>query len=268
MTANYSFLYLVTVCFLSFTCVWGMSHKTWCFFLRRALGTEQERTREWCLVSQGLLKGHGLSVASRWKLEVPWAVIVWEAAGEGHSVEVSPGGCWAGWGDTGAWLGGSLWYATIIWWQYPQAMPRSVREAPPCWVFSSWGAGKRLEQPRWATSWLTRHPAQVATWPGVGPRARHGSASPGRHSLIASAAGKLLAARGEEMKGRGGTSYLLLMLSSCISFQSCKTRTGLASSWWKRRQSSQGNMRGLEGVSRGSSEHLSATSKIWEAGSI
>lgn len=127
MTANYSFLYLVTVCFLSFTCVWGMSHKTWCFFLRRALGTEQERTREWCLVSQGLLKGHGLSEASRWKLEMPWAVTVWEAAGEGHSVEVSPGGCWAGWGDTDAWLGGSLWYATIIWWQYPQAIPKECQ---------------------------------------------------------------------------------------------------------------------------------------------
>lgn len=45
--------------------------------------------------------------------------------------------------------------------------------------------------------------------------------------LIALVAGGSLTTREEEMKGNGGTSYLLLMLSGCISFQHCKTGTGL-----------------------------------------
>lgn len=67
----------------------------------------------------------------------------------------------------------------------------------------------------------------MAAWPAVGPMAQHGSAGPGRRLLIALVAGGSLTTREEEMKGNGGTSYLLLMLSGCISFQHCKTGTGL-----------------------------------------
>lgn len=93
-------------------------------------------------------------------------------------------------------------------------------------LFSTWGAGRKQEQPRGAASLLTRHPAQMAAWPAVGPMAQSGSAGPGRRLLIASVAGGSLTAREEEMKGNGGTSYLLLMLSGCLSFQHCKTGTG------------------------------------------
>lgn len=94
--------------------------------------------------------------------------------------------------------------------------------------FSTQGASGRLRQLRRAMPWLPHPPAYMATWPAVSPG--HSQALVGC-LFIASEAGGSLRARGEEIKGRGGTRYHLLMLLGCISFQCCRTEAGLAGSW-------------------------------------
>lgn len=111
-------------------------------------------------------------------------------------------------------------------------------------VFSTQGASGRLGQLRRAMPWLLHQPAYMATCSAVSPWAlmwQHHSQALVGCLLTASAADGSLIAREEKMKGRGGTHHLLMLLG-CISFQ-CRTE----GSWWKRRQSSAGNVRELEG---------------------
>lgn len=126
---NYSLLYLVTACFLSFTLGRGMSHEISWVFMRRGLGTKQGRTREQWLISRGLWRRPELSVASRWNAVVPRALMVCEAAGEAPSVEVSPQG--------------------VLGWIGSPCCPSSWTHQ----VFSTPGAGRRPGQLRRATSW-------------------------------------------------------------------------------------------------------------------
>lgn len=220
-----------------------MSHKICWIFRQRALGTQQGRTREWWLISPGLSGSHGLSMASRTNVVMPWALIAWEAAGETLLVDVSSPGVQGGeGGDVGALSGESP--CSVI--QGP------IRSSPL--VVPAEGLGSRGELLANLLRW----------WPGLewgsGPDIAAPPPAPGGCLPIASAAGRSLTAGEKEMKEKGGTSYHLLELSGCISFQHCRTGAGLRGSWWKRRQSSLGNARGLEeGVS---GESLGA-GKVW-----
>lgn len=148
------------------------------------------------------------------------------------------GGCW------GSPLGGGVpqgvlgqMGALVV----PQTGP--IRSSPPKVPAGGWGSWG--EQRLGSLTNLLRWRRGLESALGLDMAAPQ--PGPGGCLFIASAAGGLLTAREKEMKGRGGTSYHLLMLSDCVSFQCCKTRAGLAGSWWKRRQSSPGNTRELEG---------------------
>lgn len=106
----------------------------------------------------------------------------------------------------------------------PQAGP--IRSSPPKVLAGGWGS--------WGEQGLGSLTNLLRWQPGLEPALGLDVAAPqyglGRCLFIASAAGGLLTAREEDMKGRGGTSYHLLMLSGYLSFQCCKTGAGLAGS--------------------------------------